>query len=70
MESNTNSVVESKLIIIQSKVTTNQRRYLSHVRFKGYFKEGGGYILRGSVLLSAEIPCSFYNINVNDATLY
>jgi hypothetical protein len=72
MESNTNSVVESKLIVLNAKDGDKLNgEYLSHVRFnfKDILKKEEDIFYVGLSLLSAEIPCSFYNINVNDATL-
>jgi hypothetical protein len=61
MEANTNSVIEHKLIVLNSKDGDKLNgEYLSHVRFN--FRD----ILKGDeiyfmwvCLLSAEIPCSF-----------
>jgi hypothetical protein len=66
MESNTNSVVESKLIVLNAKMGTNQRRVIwprsSFLTFKG-----GGHFT-GSVLFcpprSRVVSITF----VNDAT--
>jgi hypothetical protein len=60
MEANTNSVIEHKLIVLNSKDGDKLNgEYLSHVRFnfRDILKEVIFYV--GMSLLSAEIPCSF-----------
>lgn len=73
MELTTNGVIEEhKLIVLNSKdgIKLNGE-YLSHVRFnfRDILKKEDDIFYVGLSLLSAEIPCSFYNVNVNNATL-
>jgi hypothetical protein len=69
MEANTNSVIEHKLIVLNSKDGDKLNgEYLSHVRFN--FRDilkGRRYILCGYSISRNTV--FFYNINVNNSTL-
>jgi hypothetical protein len=72
MEANTNSVIEHKLIVLNSKEDGDKLNgeYLSHVRFN--FRDilkGRRYILCGYVSSISRNTVFFYNINVNNSTL-
>lgn len=72
MEASINSVIESKLIVLNSKdgVKLNGE-YLSHIKFnfKDILQKDSDIFYVGLSLMTAEIPCSFYNLNVNNSTL-
>jgi hypothetical protein len=65
-----NNIEESKLIVLNSKdADLLNGDFLSHVRFnfRDVLRRRAIYYV-GVSLMSAEIPCSFYNINVNTLT--
>jgi hypothetical protein len=72
MEQSTNSIIEQKLIVLNSKNSDKLNgEYLSNVRFnfRDVLKRDPDIFYTSVALQSAEIPCSFYNINVNNQTL-
>lgn len=72
MESTANSITEQRIIVLNSKNADKlNNEYLSHVRFnfRNILQKESGIIYTSVALSSAEIPCSFYNINVNNQTL-
>ena len=72
MEASTNSIIEQKLIVLNSKNADKlNNEYLSNVRFnfRDILRRDVDIFYTSVALLSAEIPCSFYNININNQVL-
>lgn len=72
MEQTNSSIVEHKIIVLNSKDGDKLNgEYLSRIRFnfRDILKKEDNIYYVGITLLSAEIPCSFYNISVNNQTL-
>lgn len=66
------TIIESKIIVLNSKDGDKLNgEYLSRIKFnfKDILKKEDDIYYVGATLLTAEIPCSFYNINVNNQTL-
>ena len=72
METAVNYIIENKLIVLNSKDADKlNAELLSDVnfKFKDILKAEENILYVSCSLLSAEIPCSFYNININNQLL-